>query len=630
MYSISHLVKINAYISSITVYGIIFSLLSPFYSLIFSFLFLLGLYKDFYKHFEIPRFILNTAGILLILTMFLQINTNNIIQPSIDTLTVLLGLKLLEEKKFRDYMQIFFVITLILAGYTLLSISMMFLFYLVFYTFFLNYGIILLSYYQKDPNMTFNLNQLKSLIIKTSTIPLIAIPTTIFLFFLLPRTNYPMLNFLQSQGKGKTGFSDKVALGDVSSIQQDDSIVARVVMNKVSSEIYLRGIVFDFFDGKSWNSVNSIYPTKFTRFQGTKINYTIYLEPTYQQYLLTVDIPYSISQLSGFIIFKSGDIVYKTDKIITSKVRYTGESILTDSYIQTLNPSVYLQLPDLSENIKKLSENFKKNNPEETAKEIFNYLQTFSYSLKDLPKGENPLEEFLFKTKKGNCEYFASAMAVLLRLNSIPSRVVGGYKTTDYNQTGGYYIFREKDAHVWVEAYINGRWIKYDPTPPVRNLIVEQLYKPNKIKAWFELLDYYYTTFIVNYDFSKQVELINKIKSGLTLNMPQIKKDFSISKKDTLIFLFTLFIFYILFLLIKIYKEPYEKRVLNKFLNKMKKYGYIKEQSEGLEDFISKIENQQIKTKALNFVREYEKFIFKDKKMTKTDYFKLLELIKLI
>ncbi|MGC9007083.1 MAG: transglutaminaseTgpA domain-containing protein [Sulfurihydrogenibium sp.] len=619
--TVDKLVKINAYVGSITAYGIVFSKLSVIYSILFLFLFFVGLYRDFYRPFNISRLVLNILGIGFVLMMILQINPENIVQPAIDTITALLGLKLLEEKKFRDYMQIFLMITLILSGYTLLSISMLFLLYLVFYTFFLNYGIILLSFYGKDPNMQIDQKQLKSLIVKTSVIPLLAIPMTVFLFFILPRTNYPMLNFLQAQGKGKTGFSDKVSLGDVSSIQQDNSVVARVVMPKVSNELYLRGLVLDYFDGRNWDSKNVAFTYKPTRFYGNKISYIIYLEPTYQQYILTVDVPYTISQPSGFLVFKYPDFTYKVDKPITSKIRYEGESILTNVYQQTINPSIYLQIPNLSDDIKTLAEKLKKDKPEKTAREIFNYLQTFSYSLENLPVGSNPLEDFLFKYKKGNCEFFASAMAVLLRVNGIPSRLVVGYKTTDYNTTGGYYIFREKDAHVWVEAYIDGQWIKYDPTPPVRNLIVEQLYKKTKIKEFFELVDYYYTTFIVNYDFSKQVELVNKIKSGLTT--PKFKESFEFNKNLVVLSIgFALFV-YLIITILKHQRKTYEEKLLEMFLKKMKKYGYIKSENEGLEEFVSKIDKQEIRETALNFVRQYENFVFKDKKISKEDYLRL-------
>ncbi|ACN98968.1 putative membrane protein [Sulfurihydrogenibium azorense Az-Fu1] len=623
--SVEKLVKVNAYIASTLAYIIIFPYISPIYSFAFSILLLTALYKDFYKYFTVSRFILNTVGIFLVLLMTLQINPDNIVQPALDTITVLLGLKLLEDKKFRDYMQVYLIVALILSGYTLLSISMVFLLYLVFFVFFLNYGVILLSYYQKDPSLTFDLKQLRSFILKTSLIPVFSIPITVFLFFALPRTSYPMLTFLQGQGKGKTGFSDNVSLGDVSSIQQDDSVVARVVMKKVG-EVYLRGVVFDYFDGKRWQSQEKFLNTKFTRLSGQKVEYTVYLEPTYQQYLFSVDIPYNITSPTGFILFRNQDLTYKVDKPITSKVRYEGESFITDSYYQELNSSIYLQLPQISSDIVNLAKQLKKQTPQETAQEISNYLQNFSYSLKDLPSGENPLEDFLFKTKKGNCEYFASAMAVLLRLNGIPSRLVGGYKTSAYNEIGGYYIFREKDAHVWVESYIDGRWVKFDPTPPIRNVVVESLYRQNFIKQWLELIDYYYTTFIVNYDFSKQIQLINKIKSNFTNT--NLKLSFSLNKNFlAAAFLFLIFI-YLVYVFIKHLSEPYEKRVLNLFLKKMKKLGYEKKENEGLEEFVLKIDNPNIKEKALNFVKAYESFLFKDIKITEKEFNYLKELLK--
>ncbi|WP_028950888.1 transglutaminaseTgpA domain-containing protein [Sulfurihydrogenibium subterraneum] len=626
VFSVKKLVKVNAYISSILAYTIIFPYLSAIYSFVFSGLFILALYKDFFRPFTISRFIFNTAGVFFVLLMFLQINTNNIVQPALDTITALLGLKLLEDKKFRDYMQVYLIVALILSGYTLLAISMFFLLYLIFFVFFLNYGVILLSYYQKDPSLTFDLKQLKSFILKTSLIPVFSIPITVFLFFTLPRTSYPMLNFIQGQGKGKTGFSDNVSLGEVSSIQQDNSVVARVVMKRTQKEVYLRGIVFDYFDGKRWQSQEKFLNTKFTHISGQKVEYTIYLEPTYQQYLFSVDVPYNITTPNGFIVFRNSDLTYKTDKPITAKIKYSGESFITDGYFQQLNPSVYLQLPQISSSIVNLAKHLKKESPEKTAQEIFNYLQTFSYSLKDLPTGENPLEDFLFKTKKGNCEYFASAMAVLLRLNGIPSRLIGGYKTTAYNETGGYYIFREKDAHVWVESYINDRWVKFDPTPPIRDIIVENLYKQNFLKQWFELMDYYYTTFIVNYDFSKQVQLINKVKSGFTnLNF---KQSFNLNKNFLVAVFSLLILIYLGYVLIKNLSEPYEKRLLNMFLRKMIKLGYEKKENEGLEEFVSKIDNPTIKEKALKFVKMYESFLFKDKKISEKEFNHLKELLK--
>ena len=74
-----------------------------------------------------------------------------------------------------------------------------------------------------------------------------------------------------------------------------------------------------------------------------------------------------------------------------------------------------------------------------------------------MPLTTHPVEDFLFKYRYGNCEYFASAMAVMLRMSGIPSRLVGGYRGGYYIEVGKYYLIPEKNAHVWVEAYIDNK-----------------------------------------------------------------------------------------------------------------------------------------------------------------------------
>ena len=79
----------------------------------------------------------------------------------------------------------------------------------------------------------------------------------------------------------------------------------------------------------------------------------------------------------------------------------------------------------------------------------------------------DPLANFLFVTKRGYCEYFASAMAVMLRTQGIPSRVVTGFQSGYFNDVSGSWVMRASDAHAWVEAWIEGRgWVTFDPTPP--------------------------------------------------------------------------------------------------------------------------------------------------------------------
>src|SRR5213079_3163916 len=82
--------------------------------------------------------------------------------------------------------------------------------------------------------------------------------------------------------------------------------------------------------------------------------------------------------------------------------------------------------------------------------------------------GRDPLADFLFNVKVGHCEYFATAMAVMLRTRGIGSRVVNGFLPGEYNQAAGAFTVRQSDAHSWVEVYFPqaDSWITFDPTPP--------------------------------------------------------------------------------------------------------------------------------------------------------------------
>jgi len=124
--------------------------------------------------------------------------------------------------------------------------------------------------------------------------------------------------------------------------------------------------------------------------------------------------------------------------------------------------------------------------------------------LKNLPKGDNPVEDFLFKKKSGNCEYFATTMALMLRIKGIPSRVVGGFKGGTYNSFGNYYIVRASDAHLWVEAWINGQWIRFDPSGKIPRPVEPVI---------FHLIDYLWNSIVVDYDVRAQMKLAKSIKT---------------------------------------------------------------------------------------------------------------------
>jgi hypothetical protein len=136
----------------------------------------------------------------------------------------------------------------------------------------------------------------------------------------------------------------------------------------------------------------------------------------------------------------------------------------------------------------------------------------YGYSL-DPPSIEpqDPVGSFLFKSKTGYCEYFAAAMALMVRTLGIPSRVVNGFQTGAYNQLGGDFVVRARDAHSWVEVYFpNYGWIPFDPTPSDPNAVVGG--------GWGVLDDYidaanlFWGEWVIDYDFGHQVVLARNVE----------------------------------------------------------------------------------------------------------------------
>lgn len=632
VYNLENLVKVNTYINSALIFLLVFSYINPGYSLAFLTLSIVALYKDFSGKIHIPRIFLNILAILLVFIMALRINISDLILPVVETLLLLLSLKLLEEKKFRDYMQVYLLITLIFAGYSLISISMVFLLYLLIYIFLLNFSIITLTYYTQGENITLTISQLRKIAFKSSIIPILSIPVAVLLFFTIPRTNYPLLNILSQQSKGKTGFSDEVSLGEVSSIQESNEVVMRISMENVG-EIYIRGITFNRFDGKKWENTlpDSLKVVRNFPASSKEVSYTAYLEPTQEVYLFTVDFPYSVNLgrfHRNYYPYQKRDLTFITTTPISSRVMYSGVSLLSKGYYEETPLDYYLSVPEgLSQEFIQYSQKLKGKDQRQTAFNIFSELYRYDYSLSDLPKGDNQLDEFLFKKKKGNCEYFATAMAIILRINGIPSRVVGGYRTSLYNEIGKYYLVKEKDAHLWVEAYIDKQWIRLDPTPPVRNQVINTIERPSKLKLLFDSINYYYTAFVVNYDFSKQMDFYRGIKEKIS-KIPDIKLHL---KKEMVVSTFLLLLLIIGLVFVYNYlTKSYEERLLNLFYSRLKKYGYIREKNEGLEDFCSKIKDEDLKNSCLKFVKQIERYIYGGEKLSKSEFDRLRLIVKKI
>jgi transglutaminase-like putative cysteine protease len=143
----------------------------------------------------------------------------------------------------------------------------------------------------------------------------------------------------------------------------------------------------------------------------------------------------------------------------------------------------------------------------------------FAYTLSPprLGPGREPVGEFLLETRRGHCEFFATAMAVTCQLKGIPARMVTGYRGGEYNPVGGFLIVREKHAHAWVEVFILGKgWQTYDPTPGASRIAspTESWYEPLRTVA--DVVQFQWASLVIAYDAASQRELLDRFHAWVT------------------------------------------------------------------------------------------------------------------
>jgi len=295
-----------------------------------------------------------------------------------------------------------------------------------------------------------------------------------------------------------------------------------------------RGIALSNFDGQVWS--NSFEQTRLpqgadgvyrlaslpiadhaTTVSGRSIRYRVTMEPIGTNVFFLAERPQSLSGSFRNLSTDAGGAVYDLDGD-RPIVLYRAESRLADIDVDELrlaenvSPASlqeYLELPPLDIRISKLAEEITTGAPSNYDKAVAleRYLSThFGYTL-ELPRSHprDPIANFLFERKKGHCEFFASAMAVMLRSLRIPSRIVTGFRGGEFNDLTGQYVVRASDAHSWVEAYFPGSdWISFDPTP-VGSVPVRTFW--SRLRLYVDAAASFWREWIINYDVYHQRSL---------------------------------------------------------------------------------------------------------------------------
>ena len=317
------------------------------------------------------------------------------------------------------------------------------------------------------------------------------------LFFIIPRVGQATLPFRAELGKRISGFTDRVELGAYGEIETDATVVMRVHFPDSIQDperlpnLRWRGLAFDRFDGRIWEAgprrrgllrrdPSGVFRVAESRGTGPVVRQEFFLDPIGADAVFAAPQALRIEMRMGAVgLDDMGSI---TAPAASGRLQYTVDSELELTPPRGLRETPwppakplpgsarYLQLPPLPERIPALARQITagSRSPYEAALRLNHFLSTdYTYTLVLKQESQlEPLEEFLFVRRSGNCEYFAAAMAVMLRSVGIPARVVGGFQKGEWNPFGGYYMVRMKDAHSWVEAFFEGAgWVSFDPSP---------------------------------------------------------------------------------------------------------------------------------------------------------------------
>ena len=409
-------------------------------------------------------------AVLCFLGVFATYSTISGVGPGSALLAIMAALKLIETKKRRDqfvllFISIFLVMSSLLREQYLWSLPYLFVGVFLIMTAWLRVS----SPPGERARRSFSTG---------GRLVMYAAPLAIAMWIFFPRIATPFWSVPMDTGTAQSGISDTMSPGDISSLSMSNAVAFRANFNGDIPEPrdrYWRGIVLTNFNGRTWTSTDpyAVRALEQVDYRGERVEYSITLEPTRQIWVFALDMPESWTLKRTFMgpqqqLARSIPIDQRTQYDVVSYVDYR-----TDVDLSAGAKDFYTQIPAASN--QRTQEFARRMRAEEDSDiafidsvlEMFNQ-EEFFYTLEPPALGSNSVDRFLFDTRQGFCEHYASAFAVLMRSAGIPARVVLGYQGGEVNPMGGHMIVRQSDAHAWNEVWLEGvGWRRVDPTAAV-------------------------------------------------------------------------------------------------------------------------------------------------------------------
>ena len=389
---------------------------------------------------------------------------------------------------------------------------------------------------------------------------LMVVVLTLPFFFLIPRFGGGNSGRGLGDSQAITGFSNKVELGQVASIKTSPRIVMRVQLDRQPSRyLHWRGIVLERYDGRSWSlsevrenrvltltqdrrstvepsdtdaQFNRRFPWGYSSAdRQNTLEQKIILEPLDTPVLFAAQKPVQLYGPMAVLrrdrltdALSADGLRGRTNYIVWSDISIPSEQELrADS--PALSPREIIEVNTrvprrIDPRIEQFAHDITRNapTPYDKVKAIENELKTrFGYTLDLTIKGNDPLAEFLFDVREGHCEYFATAMVIMLRTLRIPARIVNGFQMGEYNDINHLYTVRESDAHSWVEVYFphSQSWVEFDPTPAAGINDYSQGGLLARLRKYMDAMEVFWLDYIVTLDSEEQATIMGNLQQWL-------------------------------------------------------------------------------------------------------------------
>lgn len=428
-----------------------------------------------------PRWLVLLLALLGALGVYAYYGTLLGKNAGVALLCLMLACKLLELRRLRDTMLVVFLGYFLVITHLLYSQALLLALYLLVVVWILTATLLELTHPGGAVSGTLRL---------AGRLLLQAIPVMAVLFLLFPRIAGPLWNLPRDAASATTGLSDRMRPGTISQLSQSDAVAFRVRFDDTPpppAQRYWRGPVFWQTDGREWRARRPgerplrDEPAAYAPL-GEGLDYVVTLEPHQNHWLFALDLPAWVESATEI----SSDFQVLSARPIREVHRYRARS---HPAYQTRTATAHerhraLQLPGtVSPRVRALAQGWRSaaQRPEQIVARALRHFreQPFVYTLNPPLLGSDPIDGFLFDTRRGFCEHYAAAFTLLMRLAGVPTRVVTGYQGGEFNPLGDYLIVRQSDAHAWAEVLLPERgWVRIDPTAAVAPERIESSIRP--------------------------------------------------------------------------------------------------------------------------------------------------------